>query len=262
MVKIGLLGSGKLGGIIARGLHEGRVPGCKLVGILDQDLAHAQALADETGGPRACSALPELLSLKPNFVLEAATADALKQYAADILSAPCNIICLSIGALSDGDFYRRAEQAALEHGSKLYLSSGVIGGFDLAATAAMVGPLDASITKHKYPTASPECPAGLRELPDRYEASVRDAFAMSPRHLNIGIAVGLACGGDLDRAKMKVDTVPTDTYMGFSLELEGAFGAAQLHVQQGGEDSVLSGPMLAGWSSLALLKRLTSPITF
>jgi len=113
----------------------------------------------------------------------------------------------------------------------------------------------------KEPSDSPKCPLGLTELPDRYQASVGEAYQMSPRHLNIGIAVGLACN-DFKNTQLAIEPVKPDEYTGFAIHMKGDFGKAELYFQQGDKDHEVHGPVMAAWSALALLERLTSPISF
>lgn len=258
--RIGLLGSGNLGRIIASALAEGKIPSCKLVGILGSGMERSSVLAEQTGCT-ACPDLQALLALKPHYILEAATGAALKEHAAAILAAGCNLISLSNGIYSDEEFTAELRAIALEKNVHVYMAPGVTGGFDLACAAALCGELDATLTKYKYPKSSGKCPQGLMELPDDYEGSAREAYAMSPRHLNIGIGAGYVCGS-LDRTKLHLKPLAPGEVSGFELVLKGHFGEATVTVRQGGENCKLRGPALAAWSALAVLKRETDPITY
>lgn len=55
---------------------------------------------------------------------------------------------------------------------------------------------------------------------------------------------------------------PADEYTGFAIHMKGDFGKAELYFQQGCDGHPVQGPVMAAWSALALLKRLTSPISF
>lgn len=258
--RIALLGSGNLGRVIAGALAEGKLPSCRLVGILGNGLERSSALAAETGCT-ACENLQQLLALQPDYIIEAATGAAIREHAAAILAAGCNLITLSNGVFSDEEFTATLADIAQAKGVHLHMAPGVTGGFDLACAAALCGEVDATLTKYKYPRDSGKCPAGLMELPDDYEGSVREAYAMSPRHLNIGIGVGYVCGS-LDRTQLHLKPSKPGEDTGFELVLKGHFGEAAVYVRQGGEKCRLRGPMLAAWSALAVLKRETDPITY
>lgn len=260
MANIALLGCGRLGEVIAGALHDGKVPGCRLVGVMGRGMNRANRLA-EAYGCRACQSAAELLELKPDYLIEAATAQALTDCAVDFLSAGCSVICLSIGAFADEAFYSRAAQTAQKNHAQVYLAPGVIGGFDIASTLSMMGKLNGTIVKYKYPNDSGCCPPALTELPDAFDGSAREGFLLSPAHLNIAVAAALACGS-LDETRMRVEPIREADRPSFELDLDGEFASANIRVRQGGFGGNPRGPLLAAWSTVALLRRLTSPITF
>lgn len=248
MIRVAVMGCGKLGSIIARGIRDGKVENCQLVGVFSRSMESAGRLAEECGCA-GCTKLEDLLALKPDYILEAATGEALMEHGVRCLQAGSHLICLSVGALSNEDFFRQAEMAAREHGVKLVAASGVIGGLDLAGAALMAGDLQGVLTKYHY--------AGAKsQLPERYDGSAREAIEMSPRHLNIAVAAGLACGS-LNKTRMRLDVVPPEKQTGFTLELSGAFGSASICCNRAGR-----GPALAAYSALAILKRMISPIVY
>lgn len=248
MIRVAVMGCGKLGSIIARGIRDGKVKDCSLVGVFSRNRESAEALA-ESCGCVACTRLEDLLALRPEYILEAATGEALLEHGVQCLEAGCHLICLSVGALSNEDFFMRSEKKAREHGVKLVAASGVIGGLDLAASALMAGEIQGVLTKYHYA-------GGQTMLPEFYNGSAREAIEMSPRHLNIAVAAGLACGS-LDKTRMRLDVVPPEEQSGFLLELTGDFGTASIRCNRAGR-----GPALAAYSALAVLKRMTSAIVY
>ena len=260
MRRVCVLGCGRLGQIIADGLYSGKVEGCQLAGVMDGNGMAAEKAAGKFQC-KACTGIEELMALNPDYVVEAATADAVKACALAVLSGGAEIICLSVGAFYDHAFRQQAAAAAVQHGTKVHLASGVLGGFDFMTAAAMYGQAETVLVSRKQPSDSPKCPAGLTELPDHYQASVEEAYRMSPGHLNIGIAVGLACG-DFKQTQLVIEPVAPDEYTGFAIHMKGDFGKAELYFQQGCDGHPVQGPVMAAWSALALLKRLTSPISF
>jgi aspartate dehydrogenase len=260
MTKIGLLGCGRLGEIIAGALHDGKVPGCKLVGVMGRGMERATRLAEQYGCT-ACQSADELLALKPDYVIEAATAQALKDCVLSFLAGGCHVICISVGAFADEDFYNQAAQTAQQHHTKVYLASGVIGGFDIASTLSLMGELKGTLIKYKYPNDSGRCPPALMELPDEFQGSAREGFSLSPAHLNIAVAAALVCGS-LDETSIKIEPTLEEDSPSFGFDLDGEFASASLRVRQGGFGGKPKGPVLAAWSTIALLRRLTAPITF
>lgn len=260
MVRVGLLGCGKLGQLIAAALQDGKAPGCELVGVMGRSTEHSTHLA-EICGCAVCKTAGELLALRPDYVIEAATPQALRDSALKFLSAGCSVICLSVGAFADETFYHQAAETARSHHAKVYLAPGVIGGLDIASTLSVMGKLRGTLIKYKYPNDSGRCPHALTELPDEYEGSTRDGYALSPAHLNIAVAAALACGS-LDQTCMKIEKILDEDSPSFGLDLDGEFASATLRVRQVSSGGKTKGPVLAAWSAVALLRRLTAPITF
>ena len=79
--------------------------------------------------------------------------------------------------------------------------------------------------------------------------------------MNIAIAAALACGS-LDETQMRIEPVSQEDAPSFGLDLTGEFAGASLRVWQGGFGGKPEGPALAAWSVVALLRRLTAPVTF
>ena len=94
MINVGLLGCGRLGRIVAKGLREGAVDNCRLVGVCGRTMERSQAIA-EACGCTACRDVQQLLYLSPQYIIDASTGDALAEHAVEILSAGCHLICLS-----------------------------------------------------------------------------------------------------------------------------------------------------------------------
>ena len=260
VTRVAIMGCGKLGTIIAEALRDNRVPDCRLAGVMGRGAERAARVAAECGC-KACGSVGELLALKPDYLIEAATAQALRDCAREGLNTGCSLICLSVGAFADQTFYDQTARAAREHHAKVYLAPGVIGGFDIASTLSAMGELRGTFIKFKAPNDSGRCPPGLMELPDAFDGSVREGFQSSPRHLNVAVAAALACGG-LDETRMRVVPALAEDAPSFGLDLEGCLAGASLRVWQGGFAGREPGPALAAWSVVALLRRLTSPISF
>ena len=253
MIRVAVLGSGRLASIIAHAIADGAVPRCELVGIFGRTYEHTAALANACGCT-ACATIDDLLALKPEYVLEAATAEAMRNWALPILGASCNIICLSVGALIDDNFRQSMETAAETNRCKLYVAPGVIGGLDLASAARMAGSANACLSKYHYGSVNGR-PA---IFPDHLDGSCREAYEACPLHLNIAVTAGLACGG-VDQTRMIIDTIPKDQFFGTKLEIDGDFGHAVIEWHMT-EKVTKTGAALAAWSALSTLQRATSPI--
>ena len=76
-LKLGILGIGYLGEIIADAWKNGYLDEYELVGIAGRSEEKTKALA-ERAGCRPCADVDELLALKPDYIAEAASVAAVK----------------------------------------------------------------------------------------------------------------------------------------------------------------------------------------
>ncbi len=260
MKKVGLLGSGRLGAIIAKGIQENKIPGYQIVGVMGRGSGKADTLA-KASGCASCASIEELIALRPDYVVEAATPEALTRHAIPIMAGGAGIIALSIGAFADSAFCAKAREAAEKFDKHIYLASGVIGGFDIMRTAKLMGRLEASLTKRKPardPSAGEPAPG---EIGNSFAGSAAEAIRLYPTHLNIGVAVGLAAGG-VDTTRVIVQPLDPGERMNFTTRLSGDFGKAVIYTELGTPEHEPDGPEMAAWSALAVLERLSSRISF
>ena len=258
MYKIGLLGCGKLGSIVAKGLTEGRVPGCVLAGIYSIPMDQAKAKAEEFGCT-ACKSLEELLAMDLDYVIEATGPAPLKEYLPKVVEAGKNIICLSTGVFAEQDYCDRIEAVALEKGCKVYLVSGCIGGIDLGNTIGVMGPAKATVTNFRPKELPKGAPAFGADMPAEFEGPALEGFALSPSHLNVIIA-GARATGQVDSARFRITT--EEGQQGFGYDVAGGTISASIRICNRGPEGSTNSAELAAWSALGKLKRLTSTITF
>ena len=252
MNRVCVIGCGRLGAIVARGLKNGAVPGAELTGVMGRTGSRSRELAAELGCP-AAENVEELLALKPDYVIEAATGACVRQYAEVILAGGANLIVISTGAFGDADFRRRVAETAERYDRRVRLASGVVGGFDIMETACLAGELTAAFTKCKPASASGKGDPALRNLSDEFHGTAAEAYQKFPDHLNVAVSVALGTCG-VDRTVVHVGTGES---VNFTTELSGAFGKAKIYTELGTE-----GPDMAAWSALAVLKRDTARISF
>lgn len=252
MKKVCILGCGRLSAIVAGALKDGKVEGVELAGVCSRTPEKTRALAQKVSCAAADS-LDALLALKPDYVVEAATGATVRQCALPVLAAGADLIVLSTGAFSDSAFYAQVLEAAERYDRHVYLAPGVVGGFDIMEAARLMGPVEASFTKRKLPSASGLGDPALQALDDHFHGTAAEAYSRFPDHLNVAVSVALAtCGLDRTRA-----AVESGDCVSFTTELSGAFGKASIYTELG-----TVGPELAAWSAVAVLRRLNSRICF
>ena len=257
--KFAILGAGKLGSIVARAWKAGKMPEYELVGILSRTADSAQALAEEVGVAWTTQ-LEELLRWKPQIVAEAASVEAVKANAIAVLQGGVDFVTLAIGAFADADFYEEVQAVARAAGRKVYIASGAIGGFDLMRTAAVMSPIEASITSETGPQYLRTTPVYREEMAaskttlTAFEGSAKEAIALLPRRVNVAVATSLATTGP-DVTGVTMHSVPN--WVGDDHRITAEIDGVKAIV-----DICSSTSAIAGWSVVALLRNLASPVVF
>ena len=135
--KFGIVGCGFLGNIVADAWKKGLLEDYELVGVTSRTFASAEKTAASVGCA-ACADVDALLALGPEYIVEAASVEAVRAMAVPVLRRGVNLVVLSIGAFADLAFYEEVKQAAREGGAKVHLASGAIGGFDVLQTVTLM----------------------------------------------------------------------------------------------------------------------------
>lgn len=258
-LKLGILGSGFLGGIIADAWKNGLLEEYELVGIAGRNEEKTNALAAKVGC-KACHTSDELLALKPDYIAEAASGAAVKEIAVKALSAGTSLIVLSIGAFADAAFYEEVKKTAAEHGTKVHIASGAVGGFDVLRTISLMGKGTSEIHTHKGPASLQNTPLFKDQLMTDteetrvFEGNAKDAIALLPTKVNVAVATSLATTGP-EKTGVKITSVPG--FVGddhcITAEIEGVKAVVDIYS---------STSAIAGWSVVAVLQNIVSPIVF
>ena len=122
--KFGIVGCGFLGNIVADAWKKGLLEDYELVGVTSRTFASAEKTAASVGCA-ACADVDALLALEPEYIVEAASVEAVRAMAVPVLRRGVNLVVLSIGAFADLAFYEEVKQAAREGGAKVHLASEV-----------------------------------------------------------------------------------------------------------------------------------------
>lgn len=161
---VGLIGVGRLGGAIlemAKGDDE-----IEIAAVYDVDRERCVRAA----GDRCVFTVDELIA-RSEFVVEAASAEVLLQYACKILSAGRHLVAASVGA---------ALKLPRCGPGVLFIPSGAVGGLDVVAAAG--GRVTHRV--HKHGLGADRGPAG-------------EMFEKYPRNLNSSVALSLAAGSEV-----------------------------------------------------------------
>lgn len=253
-MRIGILGTGAIGGEIARAVSSW--PEITAIALFDQDAARAKKVAAACG-PKATIVGDGLALIERcDLLIETATQEAAKQWAPRALEAGRDVLLLSIGAFVDDAFKANVERLARAHRRKVYLPSGAICGIDLIRAASL-----AELKSVTLVTTKP--PAGLGVDVDKwtviFDGPAREAVQKFPKNVNVAMCLSLAGLGP-DATKVQVVADPLTTRNQHKVIVEGAFGRARIEVENLPSPDNPKTSYLASLSAIATLRRILDPI--
>jgi aspartate dehydrogenase len=227
-VRLGMIGCGSIGSAVVKAVAEGRLPGVEIIGVagLTPSNGHRLTLAD-------------LLKLKPDLVLEAASAEAVRSFSTAIFECGADLMIVSVGALADPDFLLGLIEQAKRNRRHIYVPSGAIGGLDIIKAAAACGGLEeCKLTTTKPPSALNGAPyviaqgidlTTIREATVVFEGNAGEAVRAFPQNLNVAATLSLA-GFGLDRTMVKIVADPAATRNVHEVFVRGTFGEATIRL--------------------------------
>lgn len=210
--KLAILGSGSLGSIIAKVVSKDLKDNYEIVGVYSGKIENAVKLADEIGC-KAYKTINEIIADKPDYIVEAATAEVLKDIGIQILANGINLIPLSVGALADEQFYNNVKKTALENNCRVHIPSGAVGGFDVLRGAMLMEDVEVGITTDKSPRSLDGAPfLKGRKLSEEkeeevFKGSAKEAINHFPKNVNVAVATALATIG-VENSKVSIKSIP------------------------------------------------------
>ncbi len=262
MKKLALVGSGRLATIVAQAVLDGVLKDYDLIGVYSRTRSKAEHLAKrmEQEGRllQVCDSLNELLALKPDYIVEAASPAAMRELSIPALKNGTSIVTLSIGALADKMFYHEVIDTAKAYGTRIYIVSGATGGFDVLRTASLMGNASAAFFNEKGPNALKGTPVYDESLQTEqrtvFTGNAAEAIQLFPTRVNVSVAASLASVGP---EKMQMSMQSTPGFVGDTQRVE--IKNDQVHAVV---DIYSATPDIAGWSVVSTLLNIVSPIVF
>ncbi|MCL2588536.1 MAG: DUF108 domain-containing protein [Oscillospiraceae bacterium] len=258
--RLAMIGGGFLNSIVAEAVKDGVLSAdYELVAVFSNSIESATAFTKEFGG-KPCDSIEALLAEKPDYTVEAARVHAVSAYAEAVVSAGSNLVVLSIGAFADADLLQRVKDKAAANACKVYIPSGAVGGFDVMRTAALMSPITASITSLRSPRDVAHTALGfdgildITEPTEVFRGTTEEAIKHLPTHVNVGIATALASAGPKN-TDIDIHVIPGYQGDEFIIQVEGEEVRAELKIYS-------RTCRIAGWSVVATLQNIASPIEF
>jgi len=248
MISIGLIGCGNIGHIIAQ-----HADGIRIVALFDKFFDRAKELEKITGA-RAHEHFDSFLGEAFDIVVEAASVNAVKHYARDVLDHDKDLVIMSVGALADAGFRDELRAAARRKGKKIYIPSGAIFGLDNLKVGRI-----SPITKLLLRTVKSPESLGIEARERRliFSGKAHECIKAFPKNVNVSVAMSLAAGRDVD-VELWVD--PAVDRNVHEVIMEGDFGETFIRVTNVPSPDNPATSYLAALSILSLLKDLEDPI--
>lgn len=262
--KLGIVGCGFLGNIVAGAYRMGLLSDYELAGVTSRTWESAEKTA-QSCGCAACRDIGELLALKPEYIVETASVESVREIAETVLSSGVNLVVISIGAFADQDFYARVKETARAHGVKVHLANGAVGGFDVLQTVTLMAQAQqleqtAGITTHTGARGFRNTPVWADHLltdtekTQVFTGNAKEAIATFPRRVNVAVATSLATTGP-DVTGVTMYSVPNwqgDDHC-ITAQIDGVKATVDIYSRTSA---------IAGFSIVALLRNLASPVCF
>jgi aspartate dehydrogenase len=213
-LRIALIGHGAIGQMLFDIFKEKRPP-IDIVGVLVRP-GRARETQKKVGRKVAVvENLSQLLKLKPDVVVEAASQQAVRDWGETILKKGIDLMVIATGAYGDPKLWKKHKAAAEKSGARLRLPSGAIAGLD-GLLAMRLGTLErVKYISIKPPHAWSGTPAetdfdlpAIKEPTVIFRGTPADAGRLYPKNANLAVTVAL-CGAGLERTDIELVADPT-----------------------------------------------------
>ena len=248
MIKIGLIGCGNIGHIIAN--HAG---GIEIVALFDIFFDRAKELEKMTGA-RAHEQFDTFISEDFDIVVEAASVNAVMTYAHRVLEHGKDLVIMSVGALADPVFREGLRESARSNGKKIYIPSGAIFGLD-NLKVGRISPIKKLLLRTVKSPASLGVEATERRI--IFSGKAHECIKAFPKNVNVSVAMSLAAGRDVDIELWVDPAVDRNIH---EVIIEGDFGETFIRVTNVPSPDNPATSYLAALSILSLLQGLKDPI--
>jgi aspartate dehydrogenase len=236
--RVGLLGCGTIGSQLAIALDTGKVMNASLVSLFDIAENNLQSVSSKmVGNPATYSDFREFIASNIDIVVEAASQDAVKKFARDILQVGKDIMVMSVGALADESFLLELLQIASDKGCTICIPTGAIAGIDaIRSVRHLLESVILTTTKNPQALAgapffasSKSKPENIKEKTVIYEGPASKAVREFPANVNVAAVLSLA-GIGVEKTKVIIVADPAATRNQHQIIATGSFGELQITV--------------------------------
>ncbi len=252
-MRLGIIGCGAIGTELFT--FAAREPAVESIILYDVAGDRAQALAKKSKKAKVADSGEGLIAAA-DFVAEAASQEAARQWILNAVEAGRSVLVMSMGALADDAFRSRVVDVARRRGVKVYLPSGAIAGVDALKAGAQAGIKSVTLVTTKPP-------ASLGLDVDKwtivFDGPAREAVKRFPQNVNVAAVLSIA-GLGFDETRVQVVADPMATRNQHKIIIEGDFGRLKLELENLPSPTNPKTSYLASLSAIATLKRVLEPV--
>jgi len=262
-LKIGLIGCGAIGRTIANAMDRTEAIGA--IFLFDRSEEAARSLATRLDKAVHVTSI-EVLIKNSELVVEAASQEALREYAPQVLWAGRDLMLMSVGALADDQLADHLRRIAREKGCRIYVPTGAIAGVDGVRCAAEGRIDEVTLETRKPPVAlrgNPkvdEMGIDLDHLDEEtvlFEGSARQAVTDFPQNINVAAALSLA-GIGFDDTMIRIIADPGVTRNEHTIHLRGSFGEMRSWVSNYPCPDNAKTSYLAALAAISMVRKIAS----
>jgi aspartate dehydrogenase len=237
---IGLMGCGTIGTHLAMAIDSGRVANALVTGLFDIVDGNARDLKTRLKStPQVYDNFDRFVDSTADIIIEAASQQAVKNFAKRIIESGKELMVMSVGALADTLFLAELLQLTpIRNGqSKIYVPSGAIAGIDAIRSVRHIAD-SISITTKKSPKALAGAPFfttrnvsldNITKVTEIYEGSAVEAVKLFPANVNVAAVLSLA-GIGVEKTRVRILADPEATTNQHEIVATGSFGEIKISV--------------------------------
>ena len=237
MKSVGIIGCGTIGSQLALAVDSRKID-AELVALFDvyEDAVNKLANKLKTK-PLLAKNVEEFVANDMDIVVEAASQDAVRNYARLVLETNHDLMIMSVGALLDSNLYDDLQGLAEKHDKIIYLPTGAIGGIDAVRSVRHLLE-EVTLTTTKSPKGLEGAPffkthkidlKKIKKAKMIYEGKAEDAVNLFPANVNVAAALSLAgIGGK--RTKVRIVADPKTKVNTHEVTAKGSFGEMRFQV--------------------------------
>lgn len=253
MLKVGIIGCGAIGTLLANAITEGKAGDCTLTSLFDRKHERAAELSSSLGKKTlAKENLEDFLKIKQDLIVEAASQHAVEEYGAKALRK-ADLMVMSVGALLNDKLLKSLKTAAQKNKRKIYVPSGAVCGVDGVNGASVKGIESAELITRKPPEGF-----GLTLKKEKllFDGPAEKAVVLFPKNINVAATLSLA-GIGKKKTRVRIIADPSITRNMHEIILRGEFGELRAKTSNVQCPSNQKTSYLAALSAIRAIRRIT-----